>query len=79
MHSTNDESSPQTAKSIFSLGYSSSRGTIERQLRKLAGIKLVTANYVTDTVLVDYDPTQLTIEQIRAFLRKLGYNAVQPR
>ncbi len=73
MHSTNDVSSPHTARSIFSLGYSSSRGTIECQLRKLVGIKSVTANYVTDTVLVDYDPMRLTIERIRAYLRKLGY------
>ncbi len=76
MPSTHDNSR-LTARSIFSLGYSSSRGTIERQLKGLAGIKSVRANYVTDTVLVDYDPSQLTIEQIRAFLKKLGYNAAQ--
>ncbi len=78
MPSTHDNSM-LTARLIFSLGYSASRGTIERQLKSLAGIESVRANYVTDTILVDYDPSQLTIEQIRAFLIKLGYNAAQRR
>jgi copper chaperone CopZ len=65
----------QSIFSLFNLECSSRSGVIEHKLKKLAGIKNVTVNCVTDTVLVDYDPRQLTTEQIRASIRKLGYAA----
>jgi copper chaperone CopZ len=69
-----------TAKAIFSLfnlGCSACSGIIERRLRKLSGINGVTVDYVTDTVLVDYDPATITTDEIRRFLGKLGYNATE--
>lgn len=65
----------QAIFSIFNLGCSSCSVIIERKLRKLAGIKNVSVNYVTDTVLVNYDPRRLTTEEIRSFIRGLGYEA----
>jgi len=50
---------------------------IERKLRKVSGIKNVTVNYVTDTVLVNYDPGRVTTEDIRAFMKKLGYDSAE--
>jgi len=45
-------------------------GQIERQLRKMKGIKEVTINYVSNAVKIRYDPMIVTIEKIRIFLRK---------
>jgi copper chaperone CopZ len=59
--------------SLFNLGSSSCSGTVERKLKKLAGIKNVSVNNVTDTILVNYDPQQLNTEEIRLFVRKLSY------
>jgi copper chaperone CopZ len=73
------ESKP-SAKAIFSLfnlGCSGCSGIIERKLRKVSGIKNVTVNYVTDTVLVNYDPGRVTTEDIRAFMKKLGYDSAE--
>lgn len=65
----------QAIFSLFNLGCSSCSAIVERKLKKLAGIKNVTVNYVTDTVLVKYDSSQVTTEEIRTFIRKLGYDA----
>jgi Cu+-exporting ATPase len=59
--------------SLFNLGCSSCSGIVERKLRRLDGIKNVTVNNVADTVSVNYDPQQLNSEEIRLFIRKLGY------
>jgi copper chaperone CopZ len=66
------------AQAIFSLsnlGSSSFSAIIESKLKELAGIKNVTVNNLTDTVLVNYGPRQLTVEQIRAFMTRLRYDA----
>jgi copper chaperone CopZ len=61
--------------SLFNLGCSSCSAIIEHKLVKLDGIENVTVNPVTDTVLVEYDPRRVTAEEVRTFLRKLGYDA----
>lgn len=65
--------------SLFNLGCSSCSAVIERRLKKVPGIKNVAVNYVTDTVLVNYDPSQVSTEGIRDFLKKLGYDAAEKR
>lgn len=65
--------------SLFNLGCSSCSGIIERKLKRLPGIRDVVVNYVTDTVFVNYDPTRVTSEEIRTFMKKLGYDASQRR
>jgi copper chaperone CopZ len=64
--------------SLFNLGCSSCSSVIERKLKKVSGIKGVNVNYVTDMVVVNYDPALLGIEDIRAFMKKLGYET-RPR
>ena len=73
---TSDATESKTAKAVFSLfnlGCSSCFAVIERRLRNLPGIKGAVVNYVTDTVWVNYDPEHLEAEDIRTFIRKLGY------
>ncbi len=77
---TTTESRKVTAQAIFSLfnlGCSSCSAIIERKLKKVPGVNDVTVNYVTDTVLVNYDNDRVTTEEIREFMRKLGYEAAE--
>jgi len=43
----------------------------------MSGIKNVTVNYVTDTVLVNYDPARVSTEDIRTFMKRLGYDSAE--
>ena len=43
----------------------------------MSGIKNVTVNYVTDTVLVNYDPVRVSTEDIRTFMKRLGYDSAE--
>jgi copper chaperone CopZ len=63
--------------SLFNLGCSSCSRMIEGRLRKLHGIRNVNVDYVTDTVVVGYDPTRLTTDDIRAFMKKVGHDAAE--
>ena len=56
--------------SYLRLDMSSPPRQIETRLRKMKGIKEVTINLVSHTVKIRYDPNIVTIEKIRAFLRK---------
>jgi copper chaperone CopZ len=58
--------------SLFNLGCESSPSIVERKLRTYEGIKRVTVDYVTDTVLVDFDPEILTTDVIRSYMTKLA-------
>ncbi len=62
------------AKAIFSLSNLGcpSAGTIENRLKKLKGVREAYVNCVTNMLLIDYDPDELTAEDIRGFLRKMG-------
>lgn len=60
--------------SLVNLGCGSCPNVIERKLKTFEGIKKVTVNYVTDTLLLDYDPRTVTIDAIRSHIVKLGQN-----
>ena len=47
-------------------------GKIERQLRKLRGVKETTINPISHTVKIRYDPHIMTAEKMRSFIRRLG-------
>jgi copper chaperone CopZ len=63
--------------SLFNLGCSSCPSIIEERLRKLHGIKNVNVDYVTDTVVVGYDPSRLTTDDIRAFMKKVSHDVAE--
>lgn len=73
------EATAEAIFSLFTLGCSGCSGIIERKLKKLNGIKDVNVNYITDTVQVNYDPRRVTTEEIRDFLKKLGYDVMESR
>jgi copper chaperone CopZ len=58
--------------SLFNLRCVSCSNVVESKLKKLHGIKKVSVDCVTDTVHIEFDPTLVTTDAIRAFLTKLG-------
>jgi copper chaperone CopZ len=43
---------------------------LQRTLKKIPGIKRVDLNYAANTITVDYDLTKITIEEVRAAIRR---------
>jgi copper chaperone CopZ len=58
--------------SLYTLGCSSCSG-LELKLKKVPGIAEVNVNYAADIVQVKFDPSKVTIDDIRTFMKKLGY------
>ena len=56
---------------------SSCKPIVEKQLKDEKGVKNIDINYITDSVIIDYDPLLITKEQIKNKLRKSGYNFVR--
>lgn len=50
---------------------------IEQKLGKAPGIEDVAVSYLTDTVLVRYDPEKMTAGMIRESIKKLGFDTVE--
>lgn len=65
----------QAIFSLFNLGYEPFPKTVERKLKAYEGIKRVTTDYVTDTILVDFDPGIVTTDTIRSYLTRMGKTA----
>ena len=66
------QSKAQAIFSLFNLGCEPSPSIVEHKLRTYEGIKRVTVDYVTDTVLVDFDPEIVTADVIRSYMTKLA-------
>ncbi len=65
--------------SLYNLGCSSCSGILERKLKRVSGIAEVNVNYVADMVQVKFDPSKITSDDIRAFMKKLGYDTAVRR
>jgi copper chaperone CopZ len=61
--------------SLYSLGCSSCSRRLETRLRKVPGISEVNVNYIADMVQVRFNPNQVTSDEIRNFMKKLGYES----
>ncbi|MRN41676.1 MAG: hypothetical protein FIO02_11640, partial [Nitrosopumilales archaeon] len=46
---------------------------VEKQLEHEKGVKTIDINYMTDSVIIDYDPLLITKEEIKNKLEKSGY------
>ena len=71
-------STMRAATAIFSLAnldHLSCFGTIESKLKKLNGIRGANVDFVTNAIEVNFDPEQLTVTEIRDFLRGLDHEA----
>jgi copper chaperone len=55
----------------------SCKSIVERQLKDEKGVIKVDINYMTDSVIVNFNPSLITNEQIKNRLEKSGYNFVR--
>jgi copper chaperone CopZ len=49
---------------------------INRALQSTKGVQKVGVSYMLDLVLVDFDPTVVTKDEIMSLVKKTGYDAV---
>ena len=50
---------------------------IENQLKDKKGVKCINFDYLTDSIIVEFDPSVLTKEDIKNSLDKSGYKFVR--
>lgn len=50
---------------------------VEKQLKGEQAIKKIDLDYMTDSVTVEYDPAQITKEEIKERLERSGYQFVR--
>jgi copper chaperone CopZ len=55
----------------------SCKSIVEKQLKNENGIKTIDVDYMTDSVVVEFDPSVITKEEIKKRLEKSGYNFVR--
>ena len=55
----------------------SCKPVVEKQLKGEKGIKKIDIDYMTDSVIVEFDPVLITKEQIKKKLEKSGYKFVR--
>jgi copper chaperone len=55
----------------------SCKSIVERQLTNESGIKRIDVDYMTDSVIVEFDPSVITKEEIKGRLEKSGYNFIR--
>ena len=55
----------------------SCKPVVEKQLKSEEGIKKISLDYMTDSVVVEFDPVLITKEQIKKKLEKSGYKFVR--
>lgn len=59
--------------SLYTLGCSTCSGLLEKKLKKVPGVTEVNVNYVADMVHIRFDPSKVTSDDIRTFMKNLGY------
>jgi copper chaperone len=50
---------------------------IQKQLKDKNGIKRISIDYMTDNIVVEFDPSLLTKDKIKTMLDKSGYKFVR--
>jgi copper chaperone CopZ len=55
----------------------SCKSIVERQLKNESGVKRIAVDYMTDNIIVEFDPSIITKEEINDRLEKSGYNFVR--
>jgi copper chaperone len=50
---------------------------VEKQLRNQQAVKKIDIDYMTDSVIVEFDPTFITKQEIKDRLEKSGYKFIR--
>ena len=74
------EGNMTTEKALFKvvgMYCTSCKTIVEKQLKDEKGVTKVDINFMTDSVIVNFNPSLITNEQIKNRLEKSGYNFVR--
>ena len=55
----------------------SCKSIVERRLKNESGINRIDVDYLTDSVVVEFDPSVITKEEIKSRLEESGYNFIR--
>jgi copper chaperone len=55
----------------------SCKSIVEKQLKNENGIKAIEVDYMTDSVVIEFDPSVMTKEEIKNRLENSGYKFVR--
>jgi copper chaperone CopZ len=61
---------------VVGMYYLSCKSIIERQLKNESGIKRIDVDYISDSVIIEFDSLIITKEEIKDRLKKSGYNLI---
>jgi copper chaperone CopZ len=75
----NDSGTTQVMLTICNTRCAYCSRAIEQKLKSMPGIVDISVSYLTDKVLVRYNPTQTNTQEIRESIKKLGYETVERR
>ena len=70
----------KTEKALFRVVVmycTSCKPIVEKQLRSEPAVKKIDIDYMTDSVIVEFDPTFITKQEIKDRLEKSGYKFVR--
>jgi Cu+-exporting ATPase len=70
----------KTEKALFRVVWMyclSCKPIVEKQLRDQQAVKKIDIDYMTDSVIVEYDPSLITKQEIKDRLEKSGYKFVR--
>jgi len=62
---------------VIGMYYISCKPIVEKQLKDEKGVKSIKFDYMTDNIVIDFDPSVLTREEIKNRLDKSGYKFVR--
>ena len=55
----------------------SCKSIVEKQLKDKKGVKSIKFDYMTDSIIIEFDPSVLTREEIKNRLDKSGYKFIR--
>ena len=61
---------------VIGMACSACSANVENKLRSIAGISEASVNLVGRTALIDYDPSQVSLEKIKQEISDIGYDLV---
>ena len=76
---TSDSTTTKVMLTICNTRCSYCSRVIEKKLKNMPGIVGISVSYLTDKVLVRYNPSETNTQVIRESVKKLGYDSVERR
>ena len=62
---------------VVGMYYTTCKPLVEKQLKDKEGIKKIDINNITDSVIIEFDPSLINNQEIKERLEKSGYRFVR--